>query len=195
MTTREEWLNEAITLLAPLFKRAGHELPTVKVSVGWPAVGGTRNKGRRIGECWSTEAASDGVNYIFISPTMNEPIMENGQGILETLTHELCHAVDDCENGHTAVFKSIATSVGLEGKMTATTASEELMEEFERIQEKLGEYPGGKLDVGVRRKKQTTRMKKLECEECGYIARTTQKWLDVGVPTCPCGTEMTHDGG
>jgi hypothetical protein len=26
--------------------------------------------------------------------------------------------------------------------------------------------------------------------ECGYQVRTTRKWLDVGVPTCPCGELM-----
>ena len=31
---------------------------------------------------------------------------------------------------------------------------------------------------------------KIECPEDGYTVRTTSKWLDIGLPTCPCGTEM-----
>ena len=33
--------------------------------------------------------------------------------------------------------------------------------------------------------KQTTRMLKCECPACGYTVRTTRKWLDIAVPTCP----------
>ncbi len=35
-----------------------------------------------------------------------------------------------------------------------------------------------------------THLLKCECPGCGYVVRTTQKWLDTGVPTCPCGEEM-----
>ncbi len=33
--------------------------------------------------------------------------------------------------------------------------------------------------------KQSTRLKKVYCRHCGYTARVTQKWLDLGVPACP----------
>lgn len=32
---------------------------------------------------------------------------------------------------------------------------------------------------------QKTFMKKLLCPECGYMVRTTQKWIDIGLPFCP----------
>ena len=31
---------------------------------------------------------------------------------------------------------------------------------------------------------------KVECVDCGYVIRTTRKWLDVGNPSCPEGDEM-----
>ena len=34
------------------------------------------------------------------------------------------------------------------------------------------------------RKKQSTRMLRCRCMDCGYTLRTTQKWIEVGVPTC-----------
>jgi len=40
-------------------------------------------------------------------------------------------------------------------------------------------------------KKQTTRMIKAECPSCGYTARISQKWVDVGLPTCPCGDTLS----
>ncbi|MEV5084376.1 hypothetical protein AB0K74_38230 [Streptomyces sp. NPDC056159] len=43
-------------------------------------------------------------------------------------------------------------------------------------------------------KKQGTRMIKVACSsdcECGgYVIRTTAKWLEVGMPVCPFGTQM-----
>jgi uncharacterized paraquat-inducible protein A len=33
-----------------------------------------------------------------------------------------------------------------------------------------------------------SRMVKAECPRCGYIIRTTRKWMyAVGMPMCPCG--------
>lgn len=41
-----------------------------------------------------------------------------------------------------------------------------------------------------------SRLVKVECPGCGYVLRTTRKWLDVGLPTCCCGEEMQEsDGG
>lgn len=31
---------------------------------------------------------------------------------------------------------------------------------------------------------------KLLCPSCGYLVKTSQKWLDIGTPTCVCGTQM-----
>jgi hypothetical protein len=40
-----------------------------------------------------------------------------------------------------------------------------------------------------RPKKQSTRMLKAECPECGYTIRLAKKWAEVGLPSCP------SDGG
>ena len=38
-----------------------------------------------------------------------------------------------------------------------------------------------------------SRMIKIVCDAdgCGYTVRTTRKWIDVGLPTCPCGSAMS----
>jgi hypothetical protein len=46
--------------------------------------------------------------------------------LLDTLVHELCHAVDDCFSGHGEDFKGIAQTVGLEGPARMAHATEEL---------------------------------------------------------------------
>jgi len=185
-TTREAWLLEAAALLRPLFAEAGAELPALRVSVGWP--GGRGKKATTIGQCWSKAAASDEVAQLFISP-----VLEDAVQILATLVHELVHAVDDCQSGHRGAFAKLAKAVGLEGPMTATHAGEELKAALEEIVSSLGDFPHAAMLAGGASsgpKKQSTRMLKVECPADGYIVRTTAKWLELGVPTCPCGEVM-----
>jgi len=179
--TREAWLNEALKHLNPWFKdRAGVEIPTdARVSVGFPGGGSAR---KRIGECWARSQSKDKVNEIFISPVLSDPIR-----MLDVLVHEVVHAVDDCQSGHKEEFKKIAVKAGLEGKMTATHAGEELKAELERIIGVLPPLTHGALDLS-NRKKQPTRLVKLECDSCGMIIRTTIKWIEqTGNPACACG--------
>jgi hypothetical protein len=83
-------------------------------------------------------------------------------------------------------FAKVAKAFGLEGKMTATVAGAELTERLNALVEQLGEYPHALLKESG--KKQSTRMIKCECYSCGYIARTSSKWIEqAGAPICPCG--------
>lgn len=179
--TREEWLNQALKSLNTWFKdRAGVEIPQdARVSVGFPGGGSAR---KRIGECWARSQSKDKVNEIFISPVLHDPVR-----MLDVLAHEATHAVDDCASGHKKDFKRVATAIGLEGKMTATKAGAELTVELERIIKTLPPLTHGALDLS-QRKKQPTRLVKLECDGCGMIIRTTAKWIEqTGNPTCACG--------
>jgi hypothetical protein len=190
--TREVWLQKLLRKLRPLFTGAGIQLPAaIRVSCGWPSsralVSPTSNN-RTIGQCWPVDASADGTPEIFISPYLSEAAW-----VAATLTHELVHAADDCEHGHKAAFKKMAVAVGLTGKMTATKAGPELAERLNSICEQLGPYPHASLDRSTL-PKQGTRMKKLECPDCGYTVRTTAKWIEAGMPTCPCGTEMLEEG-
>jgi hypothetical protein len=184
--TREDWLEHAIKLLTPLFAQRGYPgVPRVRVACGWPSSRGTSAKKRTVGQCWAPEAATDGVSQIFISPYLDD--IAGPQGVLATLVHEVIHAVVGLEAKHGKVFRKCAEAVGLEGKMTATNANEMLCKQQVEWAAKLGEYPHAKLDLLKSPvKKQTTRMHKAECDECGYTVRLSQKWLDeVGSPHCP----------
>jgi hypothetical protein len=95
--------------------------------------------------------------------------------------------------------------------MTATTASVELAAEMITLAETLGDYPHGRFTafdrpavrpevpgeevpdeprVSSGPRSQGTRMLKLVAPCCGYTVRTTRKWIEVGMPSCPCGSEM-----
>ena len=56
-------------------------------------------------------------DQIFISPALGDPV-----DVLDTLVHELVHAVDNCEHKHGKEIKKIALSIGLEGPMRSAGA-------------------------------------------------------------------------
>lgn len=188
--TREEWLGAAVILMTPLFESAKYKVPQVHVACGWPSSRGLSAKKRVLGQAWCKTASSDKIAQIFISPWLIKPIdasHKDGQGVLPTLLHEVVHTVVGNENKHNKVFGKCARAVCLEGKLTSTFAGDKLRESCEQWMIKLGPYPHGKLDMTKSPvKKQTSRMVKCECSECGYVARTTRKWLDdMGAPHCP----------
>jgi hypothetical protein len=183
---REEWLMKATEELATIFQENGKDVPEVRVSVGFPSKGGSRGKLKTIGECHPSAMSADGRAQIFIHPTLDSSVK-----VLGVLLHELVHAVLGAGFGHKKEFKALATACGLTGKMTATSESPELVERLNEVIGRIGQYPHAKLDTSSE-KKQGTRMKKCLCPNCGYIAYTSQKWLDeVGTPTCSgCYIEM-----
>jgi hypothetical protein len=191
--TREEYLLEACNLMKPLFEAKNAPLPEVRVSTGFPSVKALAAKSMRIGECWDKTASADGKSQIFISPMLDN--VTGPQGVLSTLAHELVHAQVGCACGHKGPFKKLAKAIGLEGKMTSTNAGPDLTETIECIAEKLGPYPHAVLNPAKSgKKKQSTRMVKCECEECGFTVRTTRKWLDdVGAPHCPAHGAMKYE--
>lgn len=185
--TREEWLQAGINGLAEMFKEIGETVPEVYVSVGFPK--GARGKGKAIGQCHPSALSGDEKAHIFIHPMLTESAR-----VLDVLAHEMIHALDNCESGHKGRFAKVAKALGLEGKMTATVAGEELQTRLNALVKQLGEYPHALLNESDKGK-QSTRMIKCECEECGYVVRTSRKWIDeMGAPICPCQMGIMEDG-
>lgn len=177
--TRETWLNLAVDQLRPLFSDAGASIPPVRVSVGFPGGGSAR---KRIGEYWHAKASDDQVPQIFISPVLKTPVDH-----LDTLVHELVHACTP-GHGHKAPFKRLGLKVGLTGKPKSMGAGPELKERLNVISSSLGDFPHAGINLNDR-KKQSTRLGKVQCTECGYTARVTRKWIEeMGAPLCPCNS-------
>lgn len=197
--TREAWLMSAVEKIAPMLAQAGASNierkvseGKISISVGFPS----KTIRKRIGECWAVAASENGgVNHLFISPLLDDTVE-----VLGVVVHEMVHADDDCESHHNGHFRKVAKAVGLTGKMTATEVGEDLAPILKDLAEELGPYPHVKLKLGSNIKKQTTRLKKVHCQdtECpyldddgkGYTIRVTQTWIEVGLPVCPCGAEM-----
>jgi len=191
---RETWLWEMVKQLKlRVFKPAGIalDLTNIKVSVGFPATGGARNRNRTIGVCYASHVSTAKYNEIFINPTLDDTVRVTG-----VLVHELIHAIDDCKHGHMGVFRKMAIACGLTGKMTATTESDALIAKINDIVKVIGKYPHKRLDY-TNRKKQGTRNLKIECvnhPHDPYFVRMSKTMYDKGAPSCGvCESKMTDD--
>lgn len=181
MSTREQYLELAAQeLRATLFEPKGFTVPKFGVSVGFPG-GGKPTK--RIGEHWSPSSSDSGISQIFINP-----ILDCNIKVLGVLIHEMIHALYP-KGGHGKLFKRCALSVGLTGQMRSTGESEQLKEFLKELIARIGAYPHQKINLSGGRKKQSTRMIKMECSSCGYIARTSQRNIEnLGPVLCPCNS-------
>lgn len=120
----------------------------------------------------------------------------------ELIIHELAHAennvleIKDCaSNGrlHNKHFKSMAERLGLEvkprdksvgyGYTDLAQGAKDFLAKIKFDAKVFNAYRGAGLRKGA---KPGSRLIKCECAECGYVCRTTKKWLDeVGEPHCP----------
>ena len=175
--TRQEWLDQAIVLLAV----EGLKLPKYRATIGLPSSGGFSHKKRTIGQCFYPECSADKTTEIMISPTRDKP-ME----ILETTAHEMVHGTLGAGFGHGPKFRALATSIGLVGKMTATEPGPVFIARTKMILKTLGDFPHRKINVDVGRKKQSTRMVKVTCMDCGMVFRTSNKWIEASYDVMDC---------
>ena len=172
--TREEWLLALIGKIRPWIEAEGETLPAVHVSVGWPSKSATASKQRRIGEAWKGKASADGAPHIFISPLLERTEADH------VLVHELVHACGHWD--HRRGFKRLATALGLEGKMTATTCSASLRTRLDAVAAEIGPYPHAVLRLAPKVKK-GSRLKLAECS-CGRKLRLSRKAYAEGEITC-----------
>ena len=177
----------AVEHIAPIFQARGYVVPQVKVSVGFPSTGG---KGRHLGQCWSSKSAEDNINQIFIAPHLKTPL-----DFLDTLVHELVHAVDDCQSGHGDNFKKIALDVGLKGPMRSAGAGDWLKQDLIQIAESLGNFPHGRLSLPIRTMQKAPKRPGAKCAKCGYEIVMLKRHLPLGPPLCPKDIEEMEATG
>mgnify|MGYP001617550953 FL=1 len=186
-TVREVWLMAFVEAMRATFKAKGSPLPkSIRVEVGFTSKG---HKGKRIGECWDATASKDKTVEILVRPDQEDKVT-----VVAIVAHELCHAALGSKAGHGRTFKQLAESIGLTGPMRATVPGPDFKTMVAPMLRDLGPYPHARLDFTKGRSegpgKQSTRLLKVVCPACDYTVRTTRKWLDVGLPVCPCGEDM-----
>jgi hypothetical protein len=190
-TERETYLQAAAVMLQhSVFTAAGidpseWESKKYRVSCGFPiGFRGSRTGKVTIGQAFDPSISADGTAEVFINPILDKP-----SDVVAVLAHELVHVFAGIQCGHKGEFKRIARAIGLVGALTATVAGEELQTKIDEIVTALGNYPHGKIDPNMR-KKQGTRLLKLECADCGWTARLSAMQaarLDRDAK-CPCCT-------
>lgn len=186
LSNREDWLSEAVKLLEDkFFYKKTRKLPKLSVSVGIP-----KGHSAAIGQCWDHKLSKDGTTNIFVCPSIDDNFV-----VLSTLLHELCHAVIGVRHGHGPEFGRIARSVGLEGKLTATTVSTEsetgtwLLE----MSDQLGIYPHKALNKRSNKDKDKAMSGSvllISAEDENYKFRIKKDLLPLGLPTDPWGNKM-----
>tara|TARA_R110002167_G_scaffold101414_2_gene264095 strand:- start:173 stop:769 length:597 start_codon:yes stop_codon:yes gene_type:complete len=193
---RETWLNLMIDKAVPLFDNAGFKISDIrtKLKPSCSMMVGQRKSSKfgAIGQHLPTDWNAKKNHELLISP-----VLEDSVQVVGVLIHEMVHAIQRKLYGkgvkaHGKEFKAIAIAVGLQGKMTATTESPELKIKIENWIKELGKYPHNKINFDTR-KKQSTRMNKLICMNCGFIARASTGAVNkFGLPE-HCNQEMMID--
>lgn len=173
---REAWLHRAVQALHPVFRDAGHLLPPVRLSCGFASTGLRSN---HIGQCWSRSTTPEGINQIFISPVLSDPIE-----VLDTLVHELVHAIDDCQHHHGPAYKKIALSVGLKGPMRSASAGPALLGQLQGLALALAPYPHSELRLR-RTPRRSIPRPRAKCHQCDYTVPMFRQFLSLGPPLCP----------
>lgn len=182
---REEWLTRVMQRdIMPLIAANGGKVSKLRVSVGWPKGSRGGKTAESIGQCWDPVHSADGHYEVFVSPKLG------AFEAIEVLVHEAVHVGAGTECAHRGAFKTIAKAVGLEGKMTATLAGENLAKQIRAWIADMPEYPHGPMTDGIKggagkEKKPGSRLIKAFCEGCEYTMRIAQTWLDIALPTCP----------
>jgi hypothetical protein len=181
----EEWLNQLTDALRPVFDEIGHQLPEkLRVSCGWPSRKALGKK-RALGQSWYPQNSADQHTEVFISPFEG-----NTERAAETLAHELEHAAG-C-HGHGKEFVKVAGALGFQKPWKSTPPTPELTERLAQLCAPLGPYPHATLDSAAKEASggdnpDKNRWLKATCQGCGYVCRTSKKWLqERGARICPC---------
>ena len=120
--------------------------------------------------------------------------------VADILLHEMIHTCAR-HHGHGGAFASMAATMGLTGRMTATVATPDLRQRiWDDVVSVLGRYPHAKVHLTPRGQRgRGSRLIKCTCPSCGFNMRTTRKWLNAGFAQqghigCPlgCAPPMVH---
>jgi hypothetical protein len=177
---REEWLKELANRAIPVI--AHHveyteEETAVKLSCGFPAKQGKRNPVHA--SLVPPTNSADFYAEIFVTPELSAK-REVARAVLPLLVA----VVTGDYRQHTA-YRNAIRRLGLNAG--------ELPSWAKPIVDELPAYPHASLTL-PEVKKQTTRLLKVECVPCNYIARVSRATLDrLGAPVCPaCRQSFTE---
>lgn len=166
------------------FDDLGFPLPVFEVRTGFPSSG---QRSPNITDSWAQDEA--GSYVIYVRPDRSDPT-----DVTAALAFQLCRIAVGERDSHGYLFRHLAISIGLKGTKTESPPGTLFKELVKPILDAAGPLPSPEISPTDKEKKtsQTTRMMKVSCKKCGYVARVSRKWLDeVGPPHCPLHGPMT----
>lgn len=177
---REQWLTKLVERAKPMFEKLDKPLPSVRTAICPPH----RPKMKHVGLCWSAASSKDNTREIWVSSEIDDALEVAG-----ILVHELCHAALPHGVKHSKPFLTLARSMHLEGRATATTIGEPFKTIWSPIVEKIGPLPGAKF-TGTRPadlapKQATIIQRNVACPECGFAAKVRLDQMKWGRLACP----------
>jgi hypothetical protein len=198
---------ESERVLTEAIKHFGLKVTPEQIRVTIQSSGRKQALGWFAPEYWRKGKAEKGSPGLHEINLCAEHLQAHNMG--ETLLHELAHAennilgIRDCSGGrmHNKKFKEMAIRLGLEVKPRDSSVGygyTDLAKPGEDFLAKIkfnrAIFDAHRGAAGGKKAKPGSRLIKCECPECGYVCRTTQKWLDdVGAPHCPEHGEMGAD--
>ena len=178
--TRDQWLASFLELARAIFVDAGKPLPAnVRMAICPPH----RAKQKYIGLCWSDAVSEDNGREIWITAAETDPVRVAGIAV-----HELCHAALPHKVKHGKEFRALATSLGLEGAMRATTEGAMFKLLWGAILRQLGPLPAARFTAGTAvdfRVQRTPKMTNVSCPKCSFVAKVKVEQLTWGRLRCP----------
>ena len=115
--------------------------------------------------------------------------------VFPLLLAQALHSLPGAMSRESVTWREACIDAGLapaDEHWRSVEAGEDCWNTFGAAIEALGPYPHAEIAAGVK-KIQQTRMLKLRCPACGYIVRTTAKWLQTGLPVCHDGTPFVAE--
>lgn len=215
---RETWLRQLADMMAPKFAELGKPIPPFRVGTGFTSGGQYSNHG---GECWNKTCSADEHFEIFITPDQADP-MEIAAILCHELIHAAVGLAEGHKGefakmmGKLGLKRPYTCSIpGPLFEAWVTPFLESIGElphaalQYGRSKPQRERKPRGGSVTPVedtddegdfepgssnQKKKQSTRMLKACCEECGYTIRLSKKWALSHGATCPeCG-QMEIEG-
>lgn len=175
---REQWLKGLANGMSTWFVDLDFPVPKFEIRTGFPSAG---IRSSNISESWKDDKTSSYVVYI-------RPDRGNAENVAAALAFQMCQIAVDGNDEHGLLFRHVAISIGLKGRKRESKPGRLFSELVKPILKKIGPLPSPDLELSNNLTKggQTSRMKKVSCKECGYVARVSRKWLDmIGPPHCP----------
>lgn len=160
-------------------------------------MGGTGiNESGALAHCHFMHATGNGYHEIRMGVHVGgRKTKDESSRVADILLHEILHTCNP-RAGHKGSFAVMARTVGLEGALTATTASDELRSKiWEEVVTRLGKYPHDAVTLTPRGKRgKGSRSIKVQCQHCEFTMRTTRVWIDkaLGRMICPLGCSTIY---